>query len=254
MTKKEAKYNAFLALILGCGSGKYLGINPTIFNIGSDRCSALAGIAREKEHEVMLCDNLALPYRDESIDALLSIAVIHHIATAERRVHALRELARVLRVGGRVMISVWAMEQKYRKFESQDVLLPWHKPPSRVGSINETGGGSGAAGLYSTGTATSDDDVTHYHAYTQTSDSDQQRTNPSRLKLPGLRRKNGHHRSNRRAGRSFDPSACDILEGGSGFRPPYQSSSELSSPSNETCYSFVRKALQVRTFTYLNRE
>ena len=68
MTKKEAKYNAFLALILGCGSGKYLGINPTIFNIGSDRCSALAGIAREKEHEVMLCDNLALPYRDESID------------------------------------------------------------------------------------------------------------------------------------------------------------------------------------------
>ena len=78
--------------------------------------------------------------------------------------------------------------------------------------------------------------------------------NFSRLKLPGLRRKNGHHRSNRRAGRSFDPSACDILEGGSGFRPPYQSSSELSSPSNETCYSFVRKALQVRTFTYLNRE
>ena len=194
----------------------------------------------------MLCDNLALPYRDESIDALLSIAVIHHIATAERRVHALRELARVLRVGGRVMISVWAMEQKYRKFESQDVLLPWHKPPSRVGSINETGSGLAMAsgGLHST-TATSDDDVTHYHAYTQTSDSDQQRTNSSRLKLPGLRRRNGH-RSNRKAGRSFDPSACDILEGGSGFRPPYQSSSELSSPSNETCYSFVRKALQVK--------
>ena len=62
------------------------------------------------------------------MDAVLSIAVIHHIATAERRVHALRELSRVLRVGGRVMISVWAMEQRQRKFESQDVLIPWHRP------------------------------------------------------------------------------------------------------------------------------
>ena len=83
----------------------------------------------------MLCDNLALPFRDSSIDAVLSIAVIHHIATAERRVHALRELSRILKVGGRVMISVWAFEQRQRKFESQDVLIPWHKPPSRVGSV-----------------------------------------------------------------------------------------------------------------------
>ena len=65
--------------------------------------------------------------KDESLDAALSIAVIHHIATVERRVRALRELARVLRVGGKVMISVWAMEQKHRKFASQDVLIPWHR-------------------------------------------------------------------------------------------------------------------------------
>jgi len=65
--------------------------------------------------QVMLCDNLSLPFRDESLDAVLSVAVIHHVATAERRVRALRELARVVRVGGRVMISVWAMEQRHRK-------------------------------------------------------------------------------------------------------------------------------------------
>ena len=33
--------------------------------------------------------------QDDSFDAVLSIAVIHHIATTERRVRALRELARV---------------------------------------------------------------------------------------------------------------------------------------------------------------
>lgn len=63
----------------------------------------------------MVCDNLALPFRDESFDAVLSIAVVHHFATTERRVGALRELARVLRIGGRLVITVWAMEQRHRK-------------------------------------------------------------------------------------------------------------------------------------------
>jgi ubiquinone/menaquinone biosynthesis C-methylase UbiE len=99
----------------GCGNGKYLNVNPSVFNIGSDRCKSLAQLAREKDNELLHCDNLALPFRDESLDAVLSVAVIHHIATVERRVRALRELARVLRVGGRVIISVWAMEQRHRK-------------------------------------------------------------------------------------------------------------------------------------------
>ena len=69
--------------------------------------------------QVLLCDNLSLPYKDDSFDAVMSIAVIHHIATTERRVRAIRELARILRVGGRIIISVWSMEQRHRKFESQ---------------------------------------------------------------------------------------------------------------------------------------
>ena len=88
----------------------------------------------------MYCDNLNLPMKDESLDAALSIAVIHHIATVERRVRALRELARVLRVGGKVMISVWAMEQKHRKFASQDVLIPWHRQLQKMKSHNNLRG------------------------------------------------------------------------------------------------------------------
>lgn len=49
---------------------------------------------------------MSLPYKDDSFDAVLSIAVIHHIATTERRVRALRELARVLRVGGGVATKI----------------------------------------------------------------------------------------------------------------------------------------------------
>lgn len=106
-------------------------MNPTVFNIGSDRCRALAQIARENDHEILHCDNLCLPLRDDSLDAALSVAVIHHIATVERRVKALRELARVLRVGGRVMISVWAMEQRHRKVRREIK----HGFNSKVGQI-----------------------------------------------------------------------------------------------------------------------
>ncbi|PIK60538.1 hypothetical protein BSL78_02565, partial [Apostichopus japonicus] len=111
-----------------CGSGKYLNINKDIHMIGSDCCCRLADISRARGHEVMVCDNLSLPYRDNCFDAVISIAVIHHFATAERRIQALQELARICRPGGLLMIYVWAMEQKHRKFDAQDVLVPWHLP------------------------------------------------------------------------------------------------------------------------------
>lgn len=73
--------------------------------------------------QVLMCDNLALPFRDDTFDAVLSVAVVHHFATTERRVGALRELARVLRIGGRLIISVWAMEQRHRKVIADASLL-----------------------------------------------------------------------------------------------------------------------------------
>lgn len=69
-----------------------------------------------------MCDNLTLPFKDCSLDAVLSIAVIHHFSTTERRVCALRELARVLRIGGRIIITVWAMERRHRKVLTTHIL------------------------------------------------------------------------------------------------------------------------------------
>ncbi|KAJ8927193.1 hypothetical protein NQ314_020469 [Rhamnusium bicolor] len=200
---------------VGCGNGKYLNVNTSIFNIGGDKSTRLSEVAREKENEVIVLDNLALPFRDESLDAVVSIAVVHHLATTERRIRALRELARVLRIGGRLIISVWAMEQSHRKFESQDVLVPWR----RLRHISTP-----SLELTSTTTTSEDDGQPAYHAYTQTSDSDSNRS----VRLKGVVRKKGRSRK----GRSIDPG-----------RNSSPSSSSLSSP-NETCYSFVRRAIQ----------
>lgn len=45
-------------------------------------------------------------------------------------------MARTLRVGGRIMIYVWAMEQKRRKFEKQDIFVPWNPNPYSTPSFN----------------------------------------------------------------------------------------------------------------------
>lgn len=40
--------------ISGCGNGKYLASNPSVFNIGADKCIRLTKVAREKENEVRI--------------------------------------------------------------------------------------------------------------------------------------------------------------------------------------------------------
>lgn len=59
--------------------------------------------------------------RPESFDAVISIALLHHLSTPSHRLSAISEITRVLRKGGKGLIYVWALEQKEtnRVFESQ---------------------------------------------------------------------------------------------------------------------------------------
>ncbi|XP_074084264.1 putative tRNA methyltransferase 9B [Macrotis lagotis] len=111
---------------IGCGTGTYLRLNSQVFQLGCDYCGPLAAVARRRGCEVLLADNLRLPFRQRAFDALISIGVIHHFSTAQRRTQAIQEMARVLVPGGRVMIYVWAMEKNHRHFDKQDVFIPWN--------------------------------------------------------------------------------------------------------------------------------
>lgn len=101
--------------LTGCGNGKYLGVNPSSSIIGSDICPELVSIARTRGHEVAVFDCLNLPYRNGMFDAAICIAVVHHLSTEERRLVALKELVRIVRPGGRILVYVWAMEQERKK-------------------------------------------------------------------------------------------------------------------------------------------
>ena len=63
----------------------------------------------------------------------------------------------------------------------KDVLIPWHRPAPGSSDPDDKHGSS-AVGDTTTTTCTSEDDVTHYHAYTQTG-SDSEPLSMSRLVL-----------------------------------------------------------------------
>ncbi|KAM6946007.1 tRNA (carboxymethyluridine(34)-5-O)-methyltransferase alkbh8 [Aplochiton taeniatus] len=100
---------------VGCGNGKYLGVNPEVVAVGCDRSSPLVQICLDRGHQAFVSDALSVPLRSAMCDACISIAVIHHFSTQERREAAVTELVRLLRPGGRALIYVWALEQEYNK-------------------------------------------------------------------------------------------------------------------------------------------
>jgi len=109
-----------LVLDAGCGNGKYL-IADRLVKMGCDRSIELCKICNDKGFSVFAADCLALPLTEGRFDAVLSIAVIHHFVTEERRSRALNEILSLLRPGGRALIYVWAFEQR-RKGESSFYL------------------------------------------------------------------------------------------------------------------------------------
>uniref|UniRef100_A0A8C7D5R7 Methyltransferase type 11 domain-containing protein n=1 Tax=Oncorhynchus kisutch TaxID=8019 RepID=A0A8C7D5R7_ONCKI len=61
---------------VGCGNGKYLHVNGSVFKLGCDVCLPLVDLARSQGHEVQLCDCLRLPYRDSCFYGVLSITIV----------------------------------------------------------------------------------------------------------------------------------------------------------------------------------
>ncbi|RDL38501.1 putative tRNA (Uracil-5-)-methyltransferase TRM9 [Venustampulla echinocandica] len=133
-----------VGLDVGCGNGKYLTVNRDIFIVGSDRSSNLVKIAAAHQpHAAIVADTLALPHQKGRFDFAISIAVIHHLSTRERRKEAVSCVLENLKIGGRALIYVWALEQKgsrrgWDEGHEQDVMVPWVMKMGKK-NMNENG-------------------------------------------------------------------------------------------------------------------
>ena len=115
-------------LDIGCGNGKYLSVNNNVFMFGTDRSENLLKICNEKivSANLFVADSLYLPIRSNIFDAAISIAVVHHFSNDLLRLKALKEIHRILKINGKFLIYVWALEQTEKKFTKQDNFVPWH--------------------------------------------------------------------------------------------------------------------------------
>jgi alkylated DNA repair protein alkB family protein 8 len=167
---------------VGCGNGKYFAVRRDLAVLGSDRSERLAEAAARRavvvededgggggrgeeeqapphsppQHspaplpppppgaDALVADALALPYAPGRCDAVLSIAVLHHLSTPHRRRRAIAEMARALRVGGRGLVTVWALEQD----KPARTLARWRPVTVVEGKEEEEGEGGGGEGDY----------------------------------------------------------------------------------------------------------
>jgi alkylated DNA repair protein alkB family protein 8 len=109
---------------LGCGNGRHL--IPC-----AERCKKVIGLdisrnllkitldeigKKELGNVNLIHGNLVdLPFKNNSLDAILYIASLHNIKGRENRICSLKEVKRVLKEDGRALISVWSRWQdKFR--------------------------------------------------------------------------------------------------------------------------------------------
>lgn len=111
-------------LDLGCGTGSFAILlrrqRSDLQVAGVDGDPEILELARRKAAaagvEVEFREGLAqeLPFQDASFDLVTATLVLHHLAPAAKRA-ALREIRRVLRPGGRVLLADWCASSALRR-------------------------------------------------------------------------------------------------------------------------------------------
>lgn len=134
----------FRVLDLGCGNGLMAGevLKRGGRYFGVDISAKLIAIARKKNKRAkfIVADALNLPFKKNQFDFIFSFAVLHHIPSDELRKKFLKEIFRVLKPGGRVVLTSWNLLEDWARekydikkqlknisagYDRGDVFVPW---------------------------------------------------------------------------------------------------------------------------------
>jgi ubiquinone/menaquinone biosynthesis C-methylase UbiE len=110
-------------LEVGCGNGKNMLLRPENFK-GCDTCTNFVKICKDKGLHAIEADATKLPFDDNEFDVTISVAVLHHLSSIDRRIDAIREMVRVTKDGGKLLIEVWCIEDNNRS-TGPDTMVPW---------------------------------------------------------------------------------------------------------------------------------
>lgn len=115
-------------LEVGCGNGKNILYRQDIDSYGIDISEEQVEICKRKGLKVEKANMTFLPFNSSEFDNIICVATYHHLDNADDRRRALLEMYRVLKPNGKLLLTVWAMEQEVnskRKFTSSDEMVSW---------------------------------------------------------------------------------------------------------------------------------
>lgn len=144
-------------LDVGCGNGilyeylaqksiQYVGtdISKNLLVFAARRAKKLNAEQHQKaKYEFIQGSVTKLPFQDNCFDWVFAFAILHHVPGDELRKKAVQELYRVLKPGGRVVVTVWNLFSDYarEKFKidsqlkegaSNDVIIPWKATKNKI--------------------------------------------------------------------------------------------------------------------------
>ncbi len=140
-------------LDLGCGNGRFYEVlkEKEINYFGIDFSEKLIEIAKQKypKAKFQVADVLNLPFPNNYFDKIYSISVLHQIPSRELRIRSLKEIKRVLKPRGVLILRVWNIFKrpnfwklflKYTilkvifksKLDFLDVFIPWRNSEGKI--------------------------------------------------------------------------------------------------------------------------
>ena len=124
------KYSTILDI--GCGNGRNLCYKNMIMYGLDLSVEQLKNFSLENNNRIQ-ANMISIPFRDNSFDNIIAVASFHHLRTLLERRQCLLEMNRVLTIGGKILLSVWSINQPKktkRTFnEYGDTIVYWKNIP-----------------------------------------------------------------------------------------------------------------------------
>lgn len=119
-------------LDLGCGNGRFFELfqdeaEKKVQYFGVDNSPKLLELAKQRypQAQFILTDGLNLPFTENFFDKILCIAVLHHLPGYELRRQFLRQVHRVLRPGGLLILTTWHLWPNLRIWRHTKLFLKY---------------------------------------------------------------------------------------------------------------------------------
>jgi len=139
-------------LDLGCGNGRFNKVvGENVDYHGVDVSGVLIRIAKAKypDAKFFVSKPLSLPFEDNFFDKVFCLAVFHHIPSSAIRKEFLKEVRRVLRPEGRIVLTVWDLNDNKKarrlllkyillkligrtKLDFKDIFYPWKNSAGKL--------------------------------------------------------------------------------------------------------------------------